>query len=380
MIEELSKLPDVSFIGDVTLESIEKEMLTDYADRYKELTGDEAVTDRADPAMLILYASAVQLYQMFLYVDKAGKLNLLKYAYGDYLDNLAAMKGITREAAKPSECTVRFTLSAAQASAISIPAGTRVTNGVLYFTTNEYKEIASGSTYIDVACTCMTSGSDGNSLAAGTINILVDPIPYVASVSNTDATDGGTDAETDDSLAGRVFISPSKYSTAGPEDSYIYWAKSYNSSISDVLIKNETPGEVKVIVVMADGELPSQTILDGLAEYLQDENVRPLTDHVTTAAPDTVEYAIDLKYYINSSDSSTSVSIQNAVSSAVSAYISWQHEKLGRDINPSELIKRIITAGAKRVELTSPVFTSVPAGSVAKLTTQTVTYGGIEND
>ena len=39
-----------------------------------------------------------------------------------------------------------------------------------------------------------------------------------------------------------------------------------------------------------------------------------------------------------------------------------------------------MTAGAKRVEITSPVFTQVTETSVARVGKQTITYGGIEND
>jgi phage-related baseplate assembly protein len=58
----------------------------------------------------------------------------------------------------------------------------------------------------------------------------------------------------------------------------------------------------------------------------------------------------------------------------------WQKTKIGRDINPDELVKLVKEAGAKRVVVTSPVFTTIASGEVAKLTSQTVTYGGLEND
>ena len=67
-------------------------------------------------------------------------------------------------------------------------------------------------------------------------------------------------------------------------------------------------------------------------------------------------------------------------SHAVADYIEWQTRTIGRDINPSELMKRIVAAGAKRAEITSPVFTTVPDTSVARIGTQTATYGGVEND
>ena len=43
----------------------------------------------------------------------------------------------------------------------------------------------------------------------------------------------------------------------------------------------------------------------------------------------------------------------------------------------NKLIKRIVAAGAKRVDVASPVF---PDTSVARVGKQTISYGGIEND
>ena len=43
MIKELEILPDVSFIGNTTLESIEAEMKSDYEKKYNEVTGESLV-------------------------------------------------------------------------------------------------------------------------------------------------------------------------------------------------------------------------------------------------------------------------------------------------------------------------------------------------
>ena len=53
---------------------------------------------------------------------------------------------------------------------------------------------------------------------------------------------------------------------------------------------------------------------------------------------------------------------------------------MGRDINPNELVKRVLTAGAKRIEINSPEFSRVNENSVASLITSEVSYGGLEDD
>ena len=68
---------------------------------------------------------------------------------------------------------------------------------------------------------CTENGVGGNELLPGQVNVLVDLIPYVESVSNTTKTSGGADLESDESLAERIFLAPSGYSVAGPDDAYI---------------------------------------------------------------------------------------------------------------------------------------------------------------
>ena len=108
-IEQIERLPDVSFIDDdINLDGIQKQMLQDYQDKYMEETGEETVLDRGEPIALILYACSVQIYQMYMYVDRAGKQNLLKYAFGAFLDNLAALKGIERTASDRDDALHTF--------------------------------------------------------------------------------------------------------------------------------------------------------------------------------------------------------------------------------------------------------------------------------
>lgn len=380
MIKELENLPDISFIGNTTLESIEEKMKSDYEKKYNEVTGESLVLSRADPATLILYACAVQLFQGFKYIDRAGKQELLKYTYGDHLDHIAARQGITREQAKPARTLVRFTLSDIRENIIYIPQGTLVTNGSEYFETEEYATIQPGDTYSDIECICTVAGSEGNDLAAGEIDVLVNPIPYIASVRNTEKTAGGTDIEDDDSLKERIYYSASRYSVAGPEGAYEYWVRTFNADILDIRVTSENPVEVVIEFIMADGELPTGGIITGLQNYLQNQQIRPLTDKVTVKAPDTVDYKINVTYYINSSDLSKEQTIKANVEEAVNQYIIWQRSKIGRDINPSRLIQMMISAGAKRVELTLPEFQAIGAANVANNISKTVAYGGIEDD
>ena len=380
MISELANLPDISFIDDMTLTRLQAKMVSDFQTKYKEITNTEYALQRADPVSLCLYAAAVQIYQAMLYVDKAGKMDLLKYSYGAYLDHLAALKGLTRLPAAPATVTMRFTLSAVRPSAISIPQGTRVSDGNLYYATTEYAEVPAGDTYIDVIATCMTAGSEGNAPELGTITTLVDPISYMGSVINVEKPTGGSDIETDDELRERVFYAPSGYSVAGPSGAYEYWTKAYNTSIADVKVLSPDPGEVVVEFILDGGELPNSALISEVEDFLDDATKRPLTDTLTVQAPTTTSYNLTLTYYIGQKDKASATLIQSKVEKAVNEYVDWQGTKIGRDINPSELTKRVVAAGAKRCVITAPVFTVVAEDKLPVLGTKTVTYGGLEDD
>lgn len=378
--EALSSLPDVSFIDEATTDEILDRLMGYYQTKHAELTGTTQPLPDAHPMRLVLYANAMLFEQAYQYIDRAGKLNLLKYTYGGWLDNVAAIRGITRREASAAEVTVRFSTGSAAVSAIAIPQGTRVTNGDRYFYVKEYSEIAVGDTYTDVECECTETGIIGNGLLAGEINTLVDTLPYITAVSNINTSEGGADIEDDDTMAERVYLAPNAYSVAGPEGAYEYWAKNYSQNIGDVKVTTPTAGTVLLRVLMADGTLPSQTFIDGLEEYLASKGIRPLTDNVSVAAPTIATATVDITYYINRSDQAKASIIQNDVQTAVNEYVAWQTAKIGRDLNPSDLVMRVMAAGAKRVIIHNPSYQQISNAYVVQITSVQVTYGGLEDN
>lgn len=378
----IKSLPDISFIDNKDIDQVRQEMVADYESFISEATGQTVTLERSSAHRMELYAAAAQIYQAMQYIDRQGKQSILKYSYSDFLDNLAIFKGVTRNPATPATTTLRFTLSAERDTATGIPQGTRVsTAGAIYFATDVYAEIPAGSTTVDVPATCTVAGTDGNGFAAGELATIVDPIPYVASVTNTTATEGGAEIESDDDLAERVFLAPGAYSTAGPEDGYLYHAKAYSAAIGDVVAtSNQAAGTVDIVFIMADGSTPGEEMIEGLEGYLQGKTIRPMTDLVRVAAPQEVTYTINLTYYINRSDSAKAVTIQAAVAQAVADYQTWQRA-IGRDINPSQLVHMVMDAGAKRVTVTAPTYTAVDATKVSALQGDAViSYGGLEDD
>ncbi len=380
LLKSVYDLPDVSFINNDTLANMMERLVNNYEKRYEEITGKPVSLGAADPMRIALYAVALDLFQTEQYVDRAGKQDLLKYSYGEFLDNLAGNRGVTRTQPSAAMTTVRFTLSEIRAYAIAIPAGTKVTNGSVYFQTKEYAEITAGKKYVDVDAVCTENGVKGNSLLPGQINVLVNPLPYVESIANLTISEGGAELESDESLAERTYLAPSSYSVAGPDDAYVFWTRTYNANIGSVKPTSPTPGKAVIYILMRDGSMPGVEMLNGLEQYLSQNKIRPMTDLVSVKAPTAVGFNLKLTYYINQSDLSSAITIQQEVEKAIAEYIEWQTTVIGRDINPDELLKRVKAAGAKRAAIASPSFTVVGDEAVAQLTSKTVTYGGLEDD
>jgi len=383
----LSELPafkhlqEISFIDGITLEGLREEVISDYEKQYIALAGEVKTLYPADPMRILINSFVLQLYQGFMYIDRAGKQNLLRYSYGPYLDHIGALRGIIRLPAQASQVTVRFTNSAIQSNPIAIPKGTRVSSGdTTYFLTDAYAEIKAGESLVDIVCTCVLTGEIGNGYEVGQLNTLVDPIPFMQSVKNINISTGGSDSESDESFSERIYLGPSAYSVAGPKDAYIYWTKTYHADISDVRVEMTNPGNVDIWILLKDGLLPDEAFIQGVSLFLENGNIRPLTDKVTVSAPEVVSYNVVVTYYIKRSESGKVESISSAVSLAVQEYILWQKEKIGRDINPSELVRRMMDAGAKRVIITAPSDTNIEKNTLAVCSQLTINYGGVEDD
>ena len=377
----LDNYPDISFIDGMTLEEMQETMLKDFRKKYEEITGETLTLAKADPSRLILYAAALQLYQGMQYIERAARQSFLKYSYGDFLENLGALKGIRRNPGEPARVTVRFTISEKREESVTIPAGTRVTpGGNVYFITQKEYAISTGDTYTDAEMVCAEAGESGNGFEPGTIRTLVDKIPYMGSVENIDTSSGGAEEESDENLAERIYLAPSSYSVAGPDDAYKYWVKTFNPSITDVHVWSPIPGEVDIRFIVGDGELPEETMVRGVEEFLREGDRRPLTDHVTVGVPEVHQFHVNLTYWVNESEKNKAAAIQRNVDEAVKGFAYWQRTQIGRDINPSYLNYLLIQAGAKRVEIAEPVFTEVGDTGIGVMDDSTVVFGGIERD
>ena len=372
-----------------------EEVDSDIAAIYNDVTGKTKAT--GVDLMFCQILSRLVLY-CAQNTNFAANQNLPSRAYGTDLDALGEIfYQMERPEATYAGVMIEFEISEAQAEDVIVPAGTRVadSDSTIFFVTDEDLTIAAGDTTAEVHATCMTIGLAGNGYGVGELCLCVDPFPYYASCSNTDVSGGGGDVPDDDEFYDLMVQSMDGYSSGGSEGAYIYFAKRASETIADVVVNSPADGEVKIYCLLDNGNIAgSEEKALVLAECNSEEN-RPMTDKVSVCDADVVTYTVNMTYYLPSRSTSSIDDLKSAVQAAVNDYVSWQCAKLGRDIVPDELIRRVIDAGAKRCSITTPVYTVLQDGvitvdtdieegedvpQVAKCTSITLTYGGVENE
>ena len=115
-LQSVFDLPEVSFIDNDTVDAMMNRMVSNFEKKYKEVTGKSRSLAPADPMRILIYSVALDLYQLEMYTDRAGKQDLLKYSYGEFLDNLGGNRGVIRQQPKAATTTIRFTFRSREAT------------------------------------------------------------------------------------------------------------------------------------------------------------------------------------------------------------------------------------------------------------------------
>lgn len=378
---ENKEYPDIEFV-ETDVETIENSLIALYELMYEEMTGKKKKVYPASPERLFIAWAAAVIVQQRVLINETAKENVPRYAKGEYLDSLAELfKDTPRLPASPAIAVFRCHISEAQPQSVIVKAGTRINfDDNIIFSTVKDLEIKAGDTYGDVNAQCLTPGLAGNDLAVGQVKEIIDAYDYFLKIENITRTAGGADEEDDASYYERMRESMESFSTAGPINGYIYHVKTVTPAIADVTATSPEPGVVDIRILLQNGDLPTDAVINEIQEALNTSDIRPLTDMVTVSKPQESPFDIDVTYYIPRYSQAGSNIIDAAAKEAVTQYIKWQTGKMGRDINPSRLNSMLMAAGVKRVEIRKPLFAVVPETHVARLGSQQVLNGGIEDE
>jgi len=352
------------------------------------ITGYEAITGTtlypADPVRVFILWVADIISQERELINYSARMNIPRYAVEDFLDAIAEIFYNTyRLPAEPATTVLRFEISKVLEENYTIPKAIQVTvDGEIVFRTIETIMFPAGKAYVDVPAVCLANGTAGNGFIPGQICKMVDEqFLYFRDVYNITESEGGTEKESDIDFYNRMRESMEGYSTAGPKGGYIFHGKTASSAISDIMPSSPEPGVADIRVMLHNGELPGAEIINKVKEKLSEKDIRPMCDFVQVSAPDTERFEIDFTYFISEQKKAATSEIVSNVDTATQNYITWQTEKMGRDINPSELHGLLMQTGVKRVEIRKPQFTRIPESSVAILDgTPTAVNGGFEDE
>jgi len=369
----LSTLPEPVFV-EADYEKIINELIAS----WEAQTGEKL--DPAQVERLILNVIAYRENILKLAINEAAKQNLLAFAKGEKLDHLGALLGVQRLPSQPALTTLRFEFQEPLPVQILIPKGTQVrsSDGKVVFQTKEDVNAEIGSEYIDVLAECTEAGNLGNGYEAGTINELVNPLPYVSKVYNITITTGGVDVEDDDRFRSRIQLAPESFSNAGSKGAYIYWAKTAHQDIVDVAAESPEPGVVNVYPLLKGGVIPGEEIISLVKETLNADKVRPLTDKVQVLPPEPVNFDINVDLYIYKGYTPLTNTIKAEAKNRLNAYAEKLKNKLGMDIVPEQIIDLLQSiSGVYRVVVNSPSNCQVlPLNQVAIVNLITVNIAG----
>lgn len=207
------------------------------------------------------------------------------WAFGIYLDYIAAEYGVTRKPATRAEGTVTFT----GAEGVYIPLGTRVAvpasstlEESIYFTTTADATIPVGLE-IDVEVLAEAEGADSN-VAAASITVVDDSILDLSSVTNADEMLGGADIEEDEDLRQRVLLEITSPQAAGSVSDHQRWMLSVDGVTAVTVVPLwDGPNTVKNVLLGTGNNPVSQSVLDAAQRLLTGDIV--LTDPDSAITP-----------------------------------------------------------------------------------------------
>lgn len=182
--------------------------------------------------------------------------------------------------------------------------------------------------------------------------------------------------ESDDSLRERAMMGPEGYSVAGPAGAYVSFARAASGQVLDASCITPSPGRVLVTVLSRDdGGVSDQPLLDIVTAAVTDEDVRPLTDHVTVQSAEILTFAIAATIKTFAGPDSDVVLAE--ARRRLDDYLARSY-RLGRDITRAALTAALCPDGVQDVELTQPAASIVVGPTQAALCQGvTLTYGGL---
>ena len=314
-------MSDISYLNesDTTEEAIRSRMLAKVTPGVDASEGSY-VWDSLSPA-------AIELVFAAMAIQKALKLGFAQTTSGTYLDYRAAEHGVFRKSATyaTGEVTVNGVpgKTVYKGTKFSTEADSYSGISSVYFVATSDTVIGNDGTAI-VPINAVTAGAAGN-VSAGTILILVESNNAISAVTNTTATTGGCEAESDSDLLKRYLEYVRTPGTSGNIEDYRQWALSVDGVTAvHVLPLWNGPGTVKVVIV-GPNKLPANAdLVKSVQGYISSDNSgsrkAPIGATVTVVSADNLQINISAKIV---KQTSKSISIEEIKEKFISSFTSY---------------------------------------------------------
>jgi uncharacterized phage protein gp47/JayE len=330
-----------------------------------------AVHESGDMA-LRLYASATEIYSLYVYADWLMRMAFPQTAEGEYLDRHAESRGLKREGAAKAVGSIEFMLSAPLSQDLTVPLGTVcLTATGLRFETTEEGIIPAGETSCTVGARAADTGGAYN-VPPGTVIYMALPPVGVSACSNSVAFSGGADRESDEKLRERILSSYKRLPNGANASFYEQEALNIPGVAAVNLFPRARGLGTLDIVAASDSGMPSEPLLEEIRAQLN--SLRELCVDICVSAP--VAVPVDLSVEIEPGENHTPEETMASVSAALGKFFSG--ELLGKNVLLAELGQVIFSAkGVKNYRITAPDSDiSVQSGELPVMGTLTLSAMG----
>lgn len=296
----MSSLNDESFYNiqgeEISRNGLTQEMINFYGLLLN--VGETRITDFNEGSEIrnLLESIAVDHYAILDDQNEHAKITFIDTAYGEWLDKHGNHPAIKLERNQGVEAVgeVTFTIPAVSTEQTIIPEGTLLasTETGLQFSTDYDAVIEIGDLNVDVQCTCLSVGEDGN-VVSGSIDLIDDDFMDVhgITVTNTDAFTGGVDYEEDEEYRARLFEYVRR-EDFGSLPYYINLAETV-PGVHDVKMVDEVGVSKKILVNGDIKETPDTLLVDVLAKFTDTRNLG-LNHTFNVGKPTFIKYSLDV--------------------------------------------------------------------------------------
>lgn len=213
---------------------------------------------------------------------------------------------------------------------------------------NSYREIVLRQRINQAALSTLLAFATGTDLDAVVANYGVTRLLVSPSTNDTDAV-----YETDDELRYRASLVFDSLSVAGPTSAYEYHALSADGRVADAKASSPAPAEALITILQKDTATgsASDTLLQIVKDYLNDEVRRPVADRLTVQSVEIVPFELVATIYTESLPENDSLVL--AAKAAVQSYLE-ESRRIGRSIYLSKIYNLLHVSGVVHVAISSP--------------------------